>query len=275
MYIPASGFVFLRTDNQSNLAQNNYLDMNLLVIPSIDIQGGKTVRVVQGIPELNVPEYGNDPAEMAAIWRAENAKMIHIVDFDGFKAQSDANLSIISDICSSVIIPFEYSGGIRSFEDAQRIFSCGIARIAVSTVIIENPKEFERIFEEYGPKKVVAVLDVIDNEVVTRARKFKTGYTPVALALKLKEVGIERFIVTDVMRNGTMTGPNLELTKSIALATGCKVTHSGGIRNKDELMDLQAMLPLGVDSVIIGRALYENRFPCQKLWRLAESGIFN
>jgi phosphoribosylformimino-5-aminoimidazole carboxamide ribotide isomerase len=249
--------------------------MYLLVIPSIDIQGGKTVRVVQGIPELNVPEYGNDPAEMAAIWRAENAKLIHIVDFDGFKAQSDQNLSIISEICSSVIIPFEYSGGVRSFEDAKRIFACGIARIAFSTIIIENPKEFERIFEEYGPKKVVVVLDVIDNEVVTRARKYKTGYTPIELAVRMRDMGIERFIVTDVMRNGTMQGPNLELSKSVALATGCKVTHSGGIRNKDELMDLQALIPIGIDSVIIGRALYENRFPCQKLWRLAESGIFN
>ncbi len=249
--------------------------MNLLVIPSIDIQHGKTVRVVQGIPELNVPEYGSDPTEMAAIWRAENAKMIHIVDFDGFKTQSDENLKIISDICSNVIIPFEYSGGIRTLEDAKKIFDCGVARIAVSTMMIENPREFERVFAEFGAKKVVGVLDVIENEIVIKARKVKTGISPIALALRLKEMGMERFIVTDVLRNGTMSGPNIELTKSIAIGTGCKVTHSGGIRNKDELFDLQTLLPVGVDSVIIGRALYENRFPCQKLWRLAESGLFN
>ncbi len=249
--------------------------MFLLVIPSIDIFNGKTVRVVQGIAELNVPEYGNDPSEMAAIWRTENAKMIHIVDFDGFKYHSDTNLAIISDICSSIIIPVEYSGGIRSYDDAKKIFATGVARITISTLIIQNPDEFEKILADFGPKKVVASLDVIENEIVIQARKVKTGISPVDLALKLKGMGIERLLVTDVMKNGTISGPNIELTKSIAIASGCKVTHSGGIRNKDELMDLQALVPLGVDSVIIGRAFYENRFPCQKLWRLAETGLFN
>lgn len=249
--------------------------MFILVIPSIDILNGKTVRVVQGIAELNVLEYGNDPSEMAAIWRTENAKMIHVVDFDGFKYHSDTNLEIISEICSSVIIPVEYSGGIRSYQDAKKIFSTGVARITIATLIVENPFEFEKILDNFGPKKVVASLDVIENEIVISGRKVKTGISPVQLALQLKAKGIERFLVTDVMKNGTIGGPNIELTKSIAEATGCKVTHSGGVRNKDELMDLQALVPIGVDSVIIGRALYENRFPCQILWRIAETGLFN
>ena len=93
--------------------------------------------------------------------------------------------------------------------------------------------------------------------------------------LKMKSIGVKRFAVTDVSRNGVLGGPNLELTNTIAQITGGKITHSGGIRNKDELLDLQSLMELGVDSVIVGRALYENRFPCQKLWRVAESGIFN
>jgi phosphoribosylformimino-5-aminoimidazole carboxamide ribotide isomerase len=89
------------------------------------------------------------------------------------------------------------------------------------------------------------------------------------------ETGVNRFIVCDISRNGTQLGPNLQLSKEVAEMTGAKVTHAGGVRNKDELLDIQNLIPNGVDSVIIGRALYENRFPCQKLWRVAESGIFN
>ena len=101
----------------------------LLVIPSIDIKDGKTVRVVKGIPELNCHEYGNDPVEMARIWRAENAKLIHVVDFDGVEDPSKKNFRIIEEICSSVIIPVEFAGGIRTIEDAKAIIDTGISRL--------------------------------------------------------------------------------------------------------------------------------------------------
>jgi phosphoribosylformimino-5-aminoimidazole carboxamide ribotide isomerase len=247
----------------------------LLVIPSIDIYDGKIVRVVQGIPELNVSGYGDDPLEMAAIWRTENAKALHIVDHDAFKMHSHKNYEIIKEICDTLIIPIVYSGGIRTVDDAERMFDAGISRIAVSTIPIEDPGTFEKIMEKYGTGKVIANLDIIDNEIVIKGRKVKTGIAPIDLALRLKSMGIARFIVTDVKRNGMVAGPNIALSKSIAEATGCKITHSGGIRNKDELMDLQNCSSAGIDSVIIGRALYENRFPCQKLWRIAESGLFS
>ncbi len=247
----------------------------LLVIPSIDIKYGTTVRVVQGIPELNCTEYGNDPVDMARIWRAENAKMLHIVDFVGFTSHSVRNLKVIEEICKSVIIPVEFAGGVRNLEDAERIFSLGVARVVVSTIVIENHEAFKLILEKFGPKKIVVSLDVMDDEIVIKGRQVKTGLNPVSLAKQLKSEGIERFVVADVKRNGMLNGPNIELSKAIAVETGAKVTHSGGIRNKDELMDMQKLLPIGVDSVIIGRALYENRFPCQKLWRVAEKEIFN
>ncbi len=247
----------------------------LLVIPSIDIKEGKTVRVVQGIPELNVPEYANDPLEMAMIWRSENAKMLHLVDFDGFTSHSNLNYKIIQDICQSVIIPVEYAGGIRSLEDADNVFGLGVARIAISTILIENRDECLRILSKYGPKKVIASLDVINEEVVIRGRRVRTGKDPIELSFELKSMGFERIIVTDVLRNGMIQGPNVHLSKRVASASGCKVTHSGGVRNKDELMDLQNLIGEGVDSVIVGRAMYENRFPCQKLWRLAESGLYS
>ena len=247
----------------------------LLVIPSIDIKNGKTVRVVQGIPELDCQEYGSDPVEMARIWRAENAKLLHIVDFDAAAEHSHKNLKIIEEICSSIIIPVEYAGGIRTIEDAELLFNLGVCRLAVGTMAIENPDEFKRIFEKFGPSKIVVSLDVVGNKIITRGRQKQAGIMYEEFARKMADIGIERFIVTDVERNGVLGGPNMELSKKVALITKAKVTHSGGVRNKDELMDIQNLIPLGIDSVIVGRALYENRFPCQKLWRVAESGIFN
>lgn len=247
----------------------------LLVIPSIDIKDGKTVRVVQGIPELNCTEYGNDPVDMAKIWRAENAKMIHIVDFNALMAGSKSNWKIVEEICSSVIIPVEFAGGIRTLDDADSIFDKGVSRIVISTMAFENPELFNQLFERYGALKIAIGVDVIDNEVMIKGRLVRTGMLYPEFVTKMKNIGVERFVITDVSRNGVLGGPNLELTKKIAQITNGKITHSGGIRNKDELMDLQLLMGVGIDSVIVGRALYENRFPCQKLWRVAESGIFN
>jgi phosphoribosylformimino-5-aminoimidazole carboxamide ribotide isomerase len=246
----------------------------LLVIPSIDIKDGKTVRVVKGIPELNCREYGNDPVEMARIWRAENAKLIHVVDFDGAADHSKRNFKIIEEICSSVIIPVEFAGGIRTFEEAKEMMQTGISRLVVSTMAIENRTDFVKSLEFFGPLKLVISLDVVDEEIVIRGRRIKTGIKYLDFAKELADLGVERFIVTDVNTNGMMNGPNIEMSKKVAEVTGAKITHSGGVRNKDELMDLQNLIPIGIDSVIVGRALYENRFPCQKLWRVAESGIF-
>lgn len=246
----------------------------LLVIPSIDIKDGKTVRVVKGIPELNCREYGNDPVEMARIWRAENAKLIHVVDFDGAADHSKRNFKIIEEICSSVIIPVEFAGGIRTFDEAKQMMQTGISRLVVSTMAIENRTDFIKALEFFGPLKLVISLDIVDEEIVIRGRRIKTGIKYLDLAKEMAELGVERFIVTDVNTNGMMNGPNIEISKKVAEITGAKITHSGGVRNKDELMDLQNLIPFGIDSVIVGRALYENRFPCQKLWRVAESGIF-
>jgi len=247
----------------------------LLVIPSIDIKNGKTVRVVQGIPELDSQEYGSDPVEMAKIWRAENAKMIHVVDFDGAHDHSHQNFKVVEQMCSSVVIPVEFTGGIRNLDDAKAIMDTGICRLALGTMPISNLEEFKKVFELFGPTKIVLSLDIVDEELVIKGRRIKTGINYKEYVIRMSELGVERFIVTDVLRNGVLGGPNIKICSEIAKITHKKVTLSGGVRNKDELMDIQKLIPIGIDSVIVGRALYENKFPCQKLWRVAEIGIFN
>jgi len=251
------------------------MNQRLLVIPAIDIKNGKCVRTVQGIPELDCYEYGNNPVEMAKIWRAENAKMIHVKDFDGAHEQSKRNYKLIEEICSSVVIPVEFAGGIRSLQDADEIMKTGVIRLAINTMAIENKNEFIKVIEKYGPNKIVISLDILGEELLVRGRSKKAGINFRTFSKEMVETGVNRFIVCDITRNGTQLGPNIQLSKEIAESTGAKVTHAGGVRNKDELMDIQNLIPSGVDSVIVGRALYENRFPCQKLWRVAESGIFN
>jgi phosphoribosylformimino-5-aminoimidazole carboxamide ribotide isomerase len=251
------------------------MQQRLLVIPSIDIKNGKCVRTVQGIPELDCYEYGNNPVAMAKIWRAENAKMIHVKDFDGAHENSKRNYKVIAEICSSVIIPVEFAGGIRSLQDADEIMKTGVIRLAINTMAIENKEEFLKVLEKYEPNKIVVSLDILGEELLIKGRSIKTGISYKSFAKEMAELGVNRFIVCDIARNGTMIGPNIQLSKEIAEFTGVKITHAGGIRNKDELMDIQNLIPAGVDSVIVGRALYENRFPCQKLWRVAESGIFS
>jgi phosphoribosylformimino-5-aminoimidazole carboxamide ribotide isomerase len=140
---------------------------------------------------------------------------------------------------------------------------------------LENRAEFIKLFEKFGPTKIVLSIDVLNGKLVTRGRQRESDMHYLYYLNEMVELGIDRCIVTDVSRNGLLQGPNLKLSKEIAEHSKIKVTHSGGLRNKDELLDLQQLLPIGVDSVIIGRAFYENRFPCQKLWRVAESGLFN
>ena len=134
---------------------------------------------------------------------------------------------------------------------------------------------FEKILNYFGPKKISSAIDVYDNQVLIRGRKEKTGLSPSEYARKLKYIGMERFIVTDVKTNGMLEKPNIDLSIAIANSTGAKVTLSGGVSGYQDLKDIQNCGVYNIDSVIIGRALYENKFPCQKIWRVAESGIFD
>ncbi len=247
----------------------------VLVIPSIDIHNGVTVRVVQGIPELNCNEYCDDPIDTAMLWRAENAKAIHVVDFNAAQNHSHKNFDIIAEMCESVIIPIQLGGGIRTFEDAEISMELGVFRLVIGTMAFSNQKEFTKVLEHYGPSKIAAAIDVVDGEVVINGRQEKTGVKAIDYAAKLKDIGVTRFVVTDVKTNGMLIGPNISLSKKVAEVTGGRVTLSGGVSGYKDLNNVNQEFDNGIDSVIIGRALYENAFPCQKIWRVAESGIFN
>ena len=243
----------------------------LLIIPAIEIRGGKCVQMVQGIQGF---VYSDDPIEMAKLWRKENAKSLHVTDVDGAIEGRVVNFDVIERMAKTVDIPIELGGGLRTFEEIKKAFDAGMYRVVISTLVIENPDEAKRILDMYGPSKVILGIDAKNGTVKTKGWQKDSGLTAISVALNAKALGFRRVAYTDILLDGMMRGPNLEALRILAEKTGMRITASGGISDLDDLLKLQEMESLGVDSVVIGRALYENKFACQELWRLCEAGNY-
>lgn len=243
----------------------------LLLIPAVEIKDGKCVQMVQGTPG---GFYSNDPIEMAKLWRKENAKSLHVTDIDGAVEGRLVNFDVIRNMVATVDIPIELGGGMRTFDAVKQAFDIGVYRVVISTMLIEEPNEAKRALDTFGSSKVVLSIDAENGIVRTRGWKENSGLTAISFALNAKQLGFKRVIYRDILLDGMMRGPNFEAIKMLAEKTGLRVTASGGVSGLDDLLKLQELEKLGVDSVIVGRALYENKFSCQGLWRLCEAGNF-
>ena len=243
----------------------------LLIIPAIDIKGGRCVQMVQGVAGFVYPD---DPIETAKLWRKENAKSLHVTDVDGAMEGRLVNFEVIEHMVKTVDIPVELGGGLRTFAEVKRAFDAGIYRVLIGTLVIENPDETKHILDTYGPSKVVLGIDAENGIVKTKGWTETSGLTAISVALNAKALGFKRVVYTDIAADGMMRGPNFGAIKQLAETTHMRITASGGISGLDNLLTLQELEPLGVDSVVIGRALYENKFSCQGLWRLCEAGDF-
>jgi phosphoribosylformimino-5-aminoimidazole carboxamide ribotide isomerase len=244
----------------------------ILVIPSIDIKNGRCVRLVRGIPGTE-KRYSDDPVQMAILWRGENAKMLHVADLDGALGGTMTNFDLIKKIIQEVEIPIEVSGGVRTYGLAKDLFEAGAARVVLSTAVMENPDVVRQLLADFSPRKVVVAIDASNSTVQPREREERPRSTSVSLGLKAKLLGLERALYTNISRNGTLSGPSFSAIEQFALETRLKITASGGVGGYQDLRRLQELEPLGVDSVVVGRALYENRFPCQELWRQCEGAL--
>jgi phosphoribosylformimino-5-aminoimidazole carboxamide ribotide isomerase len=243
----------------------------LLIIPAIDIRGGHCVQMVRGVEGYS---YSDDPAEMARLWRKENAKSLHVTDVDGAKQGRLVNVDCIREIVSTVDIPVELGGGLRSVDAVKQAFELGVYRVLISTMLIENPDEAKRVVDTYGPSKVVLGIDALNGIVATHGWTESSGLTALSVALNAKALGFRRVVYTDIHLDGTLRGVNLRVLRELAQKTGMRITSAGGISGLDDLLEVQELEKVGVDSVVIGRALYENRFSCQGLWRQCEAGDY-
>ena len=243
----------------------------LLIIPAVDISGGHCVQMVQGIEGYS---YSDDPVEMARLWRKENAKSLHVTDVDGARQGRLVNVDCIRKMVSTVDIPIELGGGLRSVDAVKQAFDLGVYRVLIGTMLIEKPGEAKRVMDTYGPSKVVLGIDALDGIVATHGWTESSGLTALSVALNAKALGFRRVVYTDIRLDGTLRGVNLRVLRELAEKCGMRVTSAGGISGLDDLLKVQELEKFGVDSVVIGRALYENRFSCQGLWRQCEAGNY-
>lgn len=227
------------------------------IVPAIDIRGGKVVRLKQG--ELRDETiYGSDPAEAARRWEAQGATRLHIVDLDAAisgKPQFDAVAAVID----AVKIPIEVGGGLRVLENAMRYHERGANRLIFGTAAIADPGVVQEAVRLW-PEAVAVAVDARQGQVVVAGWKEITRVDVLGLVMVVKAWGVRRIQYTDVVRDGTLIGPNVAWIEKVARASGMPVTAAGGISTLDDLRKLRGLAPLGVDEVVVGKALYENRF---------------
>jgi len=241
----------------------------MLVIPAIDLRDGRCVRLRQGRYE-DETVYFDDPVRMAKLWRVMNAKVLHLVDLDAARTTADEvsdNRAVIAQIAETLDVPVQVGGGIRTLDDVQAMLDLGVYRVVMGTAAVRDPDLVSEVIERFGASRVVVGIDARDGEVMTEGWEAGSGVDAVDLALDMERRGVRRFVYTDISRDGTLEGPNIEAYRELAEQLDkAHLTASGGVGDYKDLLALQAVEASGVDSVIVGRALYENRFPCQQFW---------
>lgn len=229
--------------------------MTLELLPAIDIVDGQAVRLVQG--ELGTETDYGSPVAAAQQWQNDGAEWIHLVDLDAAFGKGN-NSALAAEIVASVDIKVELSGGIRDDESLAKALATGCRRVNLGTAAIENPDWCRKVLGEFGDRIAIGV-DVRGTTVATRGWTQDAGDVW-ALLDRLQADGCQRYVVTDVTRDGMLTGPNLELLAEVAAYTGKPVVASGGIANLDDLRALATMTDRGIEGAIIGKALYSGAF---------------
>src|SRR5882724_10687305 len=206
----------------------------MLIIPAIDLKGGRCVRLTQGTKTTS-KVYEGDPAEIAAKYAADGATRLHVVNLDGAFGDTDAeNLKAAKRIFSAVTIPVQFGGGITGIPDVERLLEAGASYVIFGTLAQEQPALLEKIVRKFGSKIIVGI-DAMDGIVRTRGWEQSAQTRAVDLARSVAAIGVERIVYTDIARDGMLTGVNLETTREIAQNSGVNVTASGGIGSLDDL----------------------------------------
>jgi phosphoribosylformimino-5-aminoimidazole carboxamide ribotide isomerase len=221
------------------------------IIPAIDLRNGKCVRLFQG-------DYGketifsDDPISVALRWQSEGARRLHIVDLDGAARGKPVNLDTIEDIVAAVDIPVQSGGGIRSIETIEQLFAAGVERAIMGTVAVEKPDLVREACQRFGDRIIISI-DARDRLVATRGWLQKSEVTAGELAGKMIELGVTRFIYTDISRDGTLTSPNFEAIAEFLSQVSAPVIAAGGISS---VYHLTRLAELGVEGAIVGKAIY-------------------
>jgi len=228
----------------------------MIVVPAIDLRSGRVVRLHQGRAEHETV-YGGDPAELARRFESEGARRIHLVDLDAAMNGPRQDAAVL-EVVRAVTIPVEVGGGVRTLEDALRLVGQGVERVIFGTAAVARPEEVQAAIARF-PEAVAVAIDARDGRVAVSGWTEATGVGALELAAAVEAWGARRVQFTDVRRDGTLEGPNLEAIEALARRTRLRITAAGGVKDAGDLARLAALEPLGVDEAIVGKALYEGR----------------
>jgi len=241
----------------------------MIIFPAIDIRGGKCVRLLKG--DFNQETvFSDSPADMARKWQAQGAEYLHLVDLDGALAGSSQNLAAIEEILQAVDIPTELGGGIRSMEQIDKLLAMGITRVILGSVAVKNPDLVREACAKYG-ERIVVGIDAKDGIVAVEGWGESGNIGVVELAKKMKDAGVKTIIYTDISRDGTLSGVNVEATVKLAQESGVKIVASGGVKSLDDINALKKQEAVGIEGVIAGKSIYMGKLDLAAAIKIAKA----
>jgi len=235
------------------------------VIPAIDLKGGKCVRLQEGNAARST-EYGDDPLAMALHWQEMGARRLHLIDLDGAFSGEAAHSEMAKSIFRGLKIPVQFGGGLRTLDKIERILDLGASRAILGTVAVERPEIVEEAVRRW-PGAIVVGIDARNGQVALRGWIDQTSVSAAELARRMKSLGVERVIYTDVSRDGMLAGANVEETERVSREAGVRVIASGGVSGVEDVRRLWKRRSAGIEGVILGRALYERKIDLADLLR--------
>jgi phosphoribosylformimino-5-aminoimidazole carboxamide ribotide isomerase/phosphoribosylanthranilate isomerase len=237
----------------------NYLEL----LPAVDVKDGRAVRLVQG--ELEKESIYGAPLDVALEFQAAGAEWLHLVDLDAAFGRGQ-NTELLAEVVGRLDIKVELSGGIRDDQSLKRALATGCRRVNLGTAALEDPDWTARVIAEHGDRIAVG-LDVRGHTLAARGWTKEGGDLFETLA-RLDRDGCARYVVTDVAKDGTLGGPNIELLKSVCAATSKPVIASGGVSSLEDIQALAALRSIGVEGAIVGKALYAGKFTLEQALRV-------
>ena len=228
------------------------------LFPAIDVRDGRCVRLYQG-DYAQETVYHEDPVEQARVFAAAGARWIHVVDLDAARTGQPVNRGVIAEIACAVDVPVQTGGGVRDEAAAEALFEAGVRRVVIGTAALEQPALVARLAARFS---VAVGLDARGREVAVRGWKRGSGRDLLDVASEFADVGVEALVVTEIARDGTLAGPDLEGLAEVLEASALPVVASGGVGTLDDLRALDALRGAGrsLAGVIVGKAIYEGAF---------------
>ena len=239
----------------------------MIILPAIDILGGKCVRLTQGDYDKKFT-YSSYPEDTAIELQDAGAHFLHVVDLDGAKIGHPMNIFTIKKILENIDIPIEVGGGIRSMEEIDMMLDLGVERVMVGTAAVENPKFVREAAAQFGEKVAVAI-DARDGIVAVHGWSNSGEIAAEELAARIGDCGITTITYTDIKRDGMLNGVNVEMVAKIAEKSGLSVIASGGVNSLDNIRKLKEKEHLGIVGAIIGKAIYEGVVDLQEAIKIA------